>query len=106
MVAQVIIRCAGRGHKYVVLENEKGEVVVFADDHHSFNLHAKLLAQYCLETGLRARCVGGGLITFIAEKKFISVVDKSADFGREPDRDETVAAIQQAYPDFTVKGFE
>ena len=106
MTAQVIIRCKYSGNKFIVLENEKGEVVVFADDDTCFRLHKDLLEQYCLETGLNARCIGGGLINYFEEKKFISVMDESTDFGREPNRNETVAAIQQACTDFTVKGFE
>jgi len=103
MVAQVIIRCKYSGNKFIVLENEKSETVVFADDDTRFRLHKDLLQQYCRETGLSAKCLGGGYI--LVKEKFICVTESSTDFGVEPNRDETVAAIKEAYPDYVVKGF-
>ncbi len=102
MDVQVTIRCNNGGYKFVVLINEREEMIVFADDNDHFDYHWKLLAQYQHETGLRASCIGGGRIRFDGEKKTIEIWDSSGDFGYEPDRNQTVSAIKQNYLDFEV----
>ena len=99
---QVNIRCTRGGYKFVVLQNEKGEHVVFADDDRRYGFHRDLLAQYQKESGLQAECIGGGRISFDEEEKAIKIWGCSGDFGREPDRKETVQVLQGAYPDFDV----
>jgi len=102
MATQVMIRCKYSGNKFIVLENEKGEIVVFADDDRRFRLHKELLQQYCEETGLSAKCLGGGYIHM--KEKSVSLTGTSTDFGTEPNRDETVTAIKEVYPEYVVKG--
>ena len=105
MITQVIIRCTRGGHKFVVLRNEKNETVVFADDSPKLGYHRELRRQYVAENNLNACCLGGGWIRYDAEKKVIQIGGSSGDFGREPDREETVNAIKRAHPDFDVGEF-
>lgn len=100
MTAKVIVR-GDKGYKFVVLETENGEIVVFADEKYGY--HRNLLACYCKENGLHAKCLGGGQIRIDREKKIIRIRDSSGDFGMEPNRKETGRLIQEAFPDFTVK---
>lgn len=101
-MTQVIICCPRGGYKFIVIKNEKGGMVVYADDDPQFDYHRVLLAEYQNDSGMRARCLGGGQIRFNGEKKTIMISGSSGDFGVEPDRMETVKAIKAAYPDFEV----
>jgi len=102
MAAQVTIRCARSGYKFIVIENEKKEIIIFADDDPCYRYHRDLLAQYRQESGLRAQCLGGGRIAFDEKMKTIRIWDSSGDFGYEPSREDTVNMIRAAYPDFQV----
>lgn len=50
----------------------------------------------------RAVCIGGGRITINPKKKTILIYGESGDFGKEPDRQQTVKMLQAAYPKFKV----
>ncbi|MCI0533579.1 hypothetical protein L0Y49_05175 [bacterium] len=53
--------------------------------------------------GLNASCIGWGRIEHDPDAKTIKIWDSSGDFGGyEPDRDETVRMLQEAYPDYEV----
>lgn len=102
MAARVTVRCPRGGYKFIVIENERDEMIVYADDEPRFDYHRELLAEYRHESGLRARCIGGGRISFKETEKVIRIWDSSGDFGYEPDRNVTLAALKLAYPGFDV----
>lgn len=101
MADRVIIR-GDAGYKFVVLKAQNGDMAVFADDDGIYDYHYKLVAQYCREHRVDARCLGGGRIMIDRKKQLIAIRGSSGDFGVEPDRAQTIRMIQVAFPDFTV----
>ena len=51
---------------------------------------------------LSVRCIGGGRITLDLKAKTVEIYGSSNEFGREPDRSQTVAVLKTAFPDFEV----
>lgn len=49
------------------------------------------------------KCLGGGIMVVTAEEKRIVLCGQSLQYGKEPDRAETIQLIQEAYPDFRVE---
>src|SRR3989344_4238136 len=91
------------GYKFIVavITDTDGAklLVVRADE--SCSYHRDILSKLRYEVrplGLDARCIGGGQISINPETKNISIRGSSGDFGVEPDRNETVRMLQEAYP--------
>lgn len=81
---------------------EKKQVVRAGE---GYKYHADILIlmkRYELKDGLTAKCVGGGRIVVAPVAKIIEIWGRSGDFGKEPDRNETVRMLQAAFPYFTV----
>lgn len=109
MVVQVIIvhdDSSGWNKLFVVLENEKREEVIFAGGNPVHDCHGDLRRQYENLSGLQAKILGGGWLFFNKEGKTIQIGGSSSYFGCEPNRKETLRALEYAHPDFEVKGFE
>lgn len=95
------------GYKFIIVEvidlvGERKRVVRASE---SPRYHAEILRDmklYELKDGLTAICVGGGRIVVAPVAKIIEIWGRSGDFGKEPDRNETVRMLQEAFPDFTV----
>ncbi len=68
----------------------------------SCRYHKEILEKVRTETGLHARCLGGGRIAIDPDAKTIRIGDYSSDFGKEPDRQLTVKMLQEAFPGWTV----
>ena len=47
-------------------------------------------------------CIGGGQMCFYQDIKTIKLWGKSFEYGKEPDRQQTIKLLQEAYPDFQV----
>lgn len=105
-VAEVRIDSRG-GYKFIVAEltdsNGAKRLVVRADQ--GCDYHRDILAglrQEVRSLGLGARCIGGGQISIDPDAKKISIRGSSGDFGVEPDRNETVRMLKEAYPEYQV----
>lgn len=48
------------------------------------------------------KCIGGGQIRIDPDRKTIGTWDFSGSYGREPDRQQTVVMLQNAFPGFKV----
>ena len=99
-------------HKFIVAELSDGNggkrLVVRAPKYVRYELHADILEFLQKEvgsSGLKARCIGGGVISINTEKKTIKIWDDSGEFGEEPDRQETIRMLQVAFPEFSVTSF-
>lgn len=60
------------------------------------------LTEKGVEYGSRT-CLGGGYIFVDNEEKVIMIYGYSLSYGAEPDRDETIQILQEAYPEFRVE---
>ncbi|MCL5733254.1 MAG: hypothetical protein M1334_01140 [Patescibacteria group bacterium] len=72
-----------------------------------YEYHSEILAalrRKLKPRGLKARCIGGGIIKIDHKAKAISIWADSATYGREPDRQRTVQMLQAAFPEFQVSG--
>jgi len=86
-------------------ENDGKELVIRANTEERCKFHVNILDLLIQEVrlcGLRVRCVGGGFITINSETKTIRICDDSGQFGKEPDRQETVRMLQVAFPDYQI----
>lgn len=102
-IPEVVIDLRG-GYKYIVAEvsDEKGNKKPLVRANESCGYHADILKKVKMETGLFARCLGGGRIQIDPENKTIRIWNQSVDFGREPDRQLTVKMLQEAFPGWTI----
>ncbi|MDO8482682.1 MAG: hypothetical protein Q7S86_02600 [bacterium] len=96
-------------YKFIVVEltdvNSNKRLVVRAKARPGFKYHSDILDLLChdvFSSGLKARCIGGGSIEINSQVKTIYIWSYSGDFGREPDRQETVRILQVAFPEFQV----
>lgn len=72
---------------------------------HYYRFHKNIMAALGKElqgSEIEAICLGGGRIKINVDEKTIFIDDCSADYGYEPNRQETVRLIQVAHPDFKV----
>lgn len=97
------------GYKFIVANVTDGnggtKMVVRANQDCKY--HRDILAILRREVrpfGLDARCIGGGRIEITPEAKTIRIWDDSGDFGKEPNRQQTVRMLQAAFPEFQVSG--
>ena len=105
-VSEVVIDLY-EGNKFIVamLIDTNGEerLVVRANARCVNHSHIHdLLLEEVRPNGLRAALLGGGSIQVNHKAKTIRIWGKSGDFGQEPDRQQTVAMLQKAFPDFQV----
>lgn len=103
---EVVIDSSG-GYKFIVAtatdRNGKTQTIVRANE--KCNKHRgilTLLEKEAAPLGLTVRCIGGGNISVKPEAKTIQIWGSSGDFGREPNRQQTVSMLRVAFPEFRV----
>jgi len=57
-----------------------------------------------LDPNARCSCIGGGRIEIDLDVRTIKLWADSGEFGKEPDRQETVRILSGAFPEFQVTG--
>ncbi|OHA18073.1 MAG: hypothetical protein A2664_00010 [Candidatus Taylorbacteria bacterium RIFCSPHIGHO2_01_FULL_46_22b] len=102
MIIVDVTRCPLGQHNYVVLENENGEVIIFSDDVRHFPSRKDLLTHYECESGLDARCLGGGLISIDYKNKVIHIREDGEEAEHEMDMTDIVLSLKGEYPEFNV----
>ncbi|MDO8495868.1 MAG: hypothetical protein Q7S43_00225 [bacterium] len=92
------------GYKFIVAKVSDGvteKLVVRADENCGY--HRDILRLLRVEAPeFRISCIGGGGISINPDRKTIVISGSSGDFGREPDRNNTVKMLREAFPDFEV----
>jgi hypothetical protein len=79
------------------------KIIVRGGDIHQYHHELeKSLKQEVLEFGMKANCIGGGKYRVNLEEKTVYVWDQSGEFGKEPNRNETLRLFREAFPGFEV----
>lgn len=94
------------GFKYIVAvvsdQNGNQKTVIRADE--TCEAHAYIMGDLVEEVGpeIDIECIGGGRIRVDPDRRTIEIWKFSEAYGQEPDRQQTVAMLQNAFPGFKV----
>lgn len=100
----------GDERKFIVaelMEPERGESKIVFRAQRDVLAHIGLVLDLQDEVqnygyGITVTCIGGGKVVSSTQDNLISISGRSRDFGKEPNRANTVAMLQENYPDFIV----
>lgn len=96
----------------IILNEKFNFIVARVDDHTGSKLvmranqglprHRDIVENLRKETELFVYCVGGGSMCISKVTKLLIIFGESEQYGREPNREETVKMLERRYPGFEV----